>query len=706
MKRFLLWLFVFSVCLLPAIAQATDVTTETLLDDMVNFDRLTQMPDPVYRTFQFSSYDRRANLPEGPHWFGNSDGFGSEPVPAVVREIKKADRSGIGVYVIAEVNGPGAIVRCWTAAGNRRPRGMNGDIRLYLDDAKEPIFEGKAYDFLDNLYPSIAKQHGLSTDGLTAGFGQRDAGYYPIGFAKSCRVEWTGNLRGTHFYHIEMRKYAEGASVETFRPEMLDTLRAKIKEVGAILADPSGKLKPVGKSTDGEWTGESDVTVDPGKSADLFKQEGLSGKITWLELKLAAENLDGALRQTVLAITFDGHSRPQVESPLGDFFGAAPGINPYDSLPMEVRPDGTMICRFVMPFAKSATCRVTNRGNQPVTIQSKQRVAKHAWDETRDMHLYARWRVNHNLQVTARKGFDIPFLCARGQGRFVGCSVHLMNPATVPGCNWWGEGDEKVFVDDDTNVPSFFGTGSEDYFNYSWSQPYLFAHAYFAQPRCDGPATRAFVVNNRWHILDDIPFYERIDFFIEMLHHLSVDELDYARISYYYGRPGIHSDHMPLSREDLREPRRPANWEPTAEVRQAGATYFQCEDLDGAAGHIDADPQWSRGKRVLWTPTKADEKMSLTFDVPKAGTYKVSVVMSMTPSAGKFDTRINGKPVGGLSSNRGLDLYTPFHTIARVFSSGPVELKQGENTITFVSRGKNEASAGTDIGADFIWFQP
>jgi len=44
----------------------------------------------------------------------------------------------------------------------------------------------------------------------------------------------------------------------------------------------------------------------------------------------------------------------------------------------------------------------------------------------------------------------------------------------------WGEGDEKVFVDDD-RVPSIFGTGSEDYFNYSWSSPDIFAFPYCGQ---------------------------------------------------------------------------------------------------------------------------------------------------------------------------------------------------------------------------------
>lgn len=32
---------------------------------------------------------------------------------------------------------------------------------------------------------------------------------------------------------------------------------------------------------------------------------------------------------------------------------------------------------------------------------------------------------------------------------------------------WWGEGDEKFFVDGE-KFPSSFGTGSEDYIGYAW----------------------------------------------------------------------------------------------------------------------------------------------------------------------------------------------------------------------------------------------
>ena len=59
-----------------------------------------------------------------------------------------------------------------------------------------------------------------------------------------------------------------------------------------------------------------------------------------------------------------------------------------------------------------------------------------------------------------------------------------------PGAAWWGEGDEKIYVDGEA-FPSLFGTGTEDYFGYAWSTTETFAHAYHAQTRAPGAASPA-----------------------------------------------------------------------------------------------------------------------------------------------------------------------------------------------------------------------
>ena len=581
---------------------------------------------------------------------------------------------------------------------------MNGTIRMYLDNASKPVFDGPARDFLIDLYATMAKQHGIDPAGLTDGFTQRDACYCPVTFAKNCRIEWTGKINSVHFYHIELRKYATDAVVETFQPEIFDSLREKFKAVGNTLANASKIPLPAGDVK------LMDVTLKPGETTDLLSIDEKNRQISYLELKLAAKDLDRALRQTVLHITFDNHSRPQVETPLGDLFGAAPGINPYVSLPFEVTPTGSMICRFAMPFAENARIQVKNTSPESVTVAGRVVVSPYEWTD-QSMHFYAQWRVNHNMQINGRQGFDIPFVMVRGQGRFVGVSVHLMNPDNHSTGNWWGEGDEKIFVDDDGSTPSFFGTGSEDYFNYSWSEPDHYWHAYFAQPRCDGPATRGFVSNNRFHILDDIPFYQHIDFFMEMIHHQVVDGFSYARISYYYARPGSYSDQMPLFREDLRVVESPANWLPAKHSRQQNATFLQAEDLTKDNSVVEVDPFWAAGKRIAWTPNAEGEKLELNFEVPQKTKASFWIVASRTPDGGRCEFLLNGKPLDGLrgphhdQATSTLDLFSPYHKTARVYSQN-VTLQEGENTLTLISRGKTAKSAVTKVGLDYIWYIP
>ena len=111
------------------------------------------------------------------------------------------------------------------------------------------------------------------------------------------------------------------------------------------------------------------------------------------------------------------------------------------------------------------------------------------------MHFHAKWRAQ--FDVPTRPMIDWNYLTAKGQGVFAGVAFAIDNPVK----DWWGEGDEKIYVDGET-FPSHFGTGTEDYYGYAWCWPGLFTHAYHAQPRCDGPGNYGRTSVNRFHILD------------------------------------------------------------------------------------------------------------------------------------------------------------------------------------------------------------
>jgi len=335
------WLFalmsllvLFAGCGTPAPSGAA-VTTGSLYEEMIDMPGLAELPDPAYKTVQFSSYDRRSILPGGPEWFANSDGFGREPVPGFEAVLSEPGEDGIGQYLVADVEGPGALVRLWTAA-------IEGTVQLWLDGQDEPVFDGTADDFFHRYLDSYDQSASLDRDLLERTLYQRDAVYAPLPFARRLRLVWTGNLEQVHFYQLEVRKYAPGTQVETFSPEDIDTYSETINRVIAALADPDANM-PL--SSEGAPVPIA-IEIAPGESGEALVLEGPAA-VHRLELKLEAADIDKALRQTLLNITFDGYPWGQVQSPLGDFFGAAPGINPYQSLPFTVQPDGTMAVRAI-----------------------------------------------------------------------------------------------------------------------------------------------------------------------------------------------------------------------------------------------------------------------------------------------------------------------------------------------------------------------
>jgi len=683
-----------------SLAAAAPITTGDLVGEMTDLGVLVEQPEPMYKTTQFSSYDRTSVEPYAPGWYANSDGFGREPTPNFLEVLDEPGEDGIGRYLMVDVDGPGALVRFWTAA-------INGDVALYLDGGDEPIWEGSAGAFLGRTYSELAMKAGLISEPVGEGFRQAQSCYFPIPFQEGCRIEWTGDVQKIHFYQVEARHYPPGTEVQTFSLEDLKTCETDIARALEIMREPDTKWTS-GAETREEVAG--DVTASPGEREELLRLEG-GGVVTKLSVKTQADDLHRSLRATVLRIYFDGAPQPQVESPLGDFFSSGPGVSPLDTLPFTVRPDGTMVCRFAMPYRESAVFELRNLGSEDVRVIARAEVADYDWRDEESLHFHAKWRVDHDLTAAGgNEAYDLPYLCARGKGTLVGVACMLMNPGRIPtsGGNWWGEGDEKIYLDDD-RFPSLFGTGSEDYYNYAWSRPGLFDYAYCAQPLDTGPDNRGFVTNSRFHILDPLPFQQSIDFYMELFHHTPTPGLTYARIAYFYAEPWTRDDHVPptplavTSGLDL-----PENWLPLAGGAARGATFYQAEDCL-APGNANAEVVtdvhlWSAGKLVQWTPTAEGETLSLKLNVEKAGKYQVVATCAVTPTSGRVGVSMDG----GEEMRPVHDLHTPYHTMVRnfFFNEGDdrvVELDAGEHALTFHVRGKNDASGGTDIGIDFVW---
>jgi hypothetical protein len=256
-----------------------------------------------------------------------------------------------------------------------------------------------------------------------------------------------------------------------------------------------------------------------------------------LELHVDCGNaaaLERSLRSVILQMNFDGEET--VWCPASDFFGSGVGINPLQSWYRTVNADGTMICRWVMPYAKSARITIANLGDHAVTASLRANTGSWTWDE-RSLHFHSTWHYEANLKTPPPRDWNSVHL--NGRGLYVGDTLALFNP--VP--TWYGEGDEKIWVDDET-FPSFLGTGTEDYYDFSFAPQGLMQTPFANQVRVDQPMTQGHNVLTRTRNLDGIPFSKSLDFNFELIS-WKPTTLIYAMTTYWYAFPGARANVAP-----------------------------------------------------------------------------------------------------------------------------------------------------------------
>ncbi|MFO1053511.1 MAG: glycoside hydrolase family 172 protein [Planctomycetota bacterium] len=681
-----------------AMAPAQDpITFASLVRDARDLGRLCKAPDPEYDLVQWSSTDRRSTAPESPGWFANADGFGGEPIPGVAAVIEEPGPNGVGEYLIGEMQGEGAIVRTWSA-------GMNGRIRLILDG--NLVWDGEAIDFMCHRAKALLMQAGLPSDAdqPARALEMEDADYFPIPFARSVRIEWSGSLRDLHFYQVQVRHYSVRAVVRTYGA---DDLRAAASELEATAA--AFRARETSSVSGDTRHIERHDTVPVGEETafeDVLGDDVNGAAIVALSLRVGTNDMprstrERALRGTVLRISFDGSQQPQVESPIGDFFGSGPGINDFESLPMSVAADGTMTCRFPMPYHHRCRIAFRNFTTDPVEVTTALHIAPFGFDD-QTLYFRAHWRTDRDIHSEGGSSpFDLPFILMRGRGRFVGCAVQIVNPSGVPtpGGNWWGEGDEKVFVDGEP-LPTTLGTGSEDYFDYSWSRPNLFAHPYCGQPLCSGPGTAGFVSNHRFQILDDIPFKRFLGFWMEVWTHRPLDRLEYARITWCYARPQALDDHVRIQPRDVELPELPVR-APVADGGARGATLRDAWDMLPKAKRdaiaVEPDDLATRRRLLVWHPDAGDT-LALSVPITTPGEQTINLVMMEQPGGGAIEAKVGGVPVA-IESQGVLDLQHATRRQLRSFAIPTPALPAGEVALELTC-----ARAGA-VALDYAWIK-
>jgi hypothetical protein len=302
------------------------------------------------------------------------------------------------------------------------------------------------------------------------------------------------------------------------------------------------------------------VVLEPGASATLCDIAG-AGCITHIWITAGALDFkspstperDQMMRRLVLSITWDGAEHPSVLVPLGDFFGVGHGqTTNFVSLPLQMSPeDGRGLNSFFqMPFSPGARIEVRSE-MESEDLMLYFYVDYESYDELdEDLgRFHAGWN-RENPTAGEERGSEsneeflfagtnldgvgnYVILEAEGRGHYVGCSMSFLSLRSGEEWDWYGEGDDMIFIDGEAFPPTLHGTGTEDYFNtafcptQSYSAPYhgvtLGGHENWSGP----------VSLYRFHIEDPVMFTTSIRVTIEHGHANKRSD-DISSTAYWY----------------------------------------------------------------------------------------------------------------------------------------------------------------------------
>jgi len=654
----------------PVGAEKPTITFESLLDEMVDRDAAARFPQPAYTCRQASSYDRASVSAEDQDtWMANNDRSFF---------IRQEENDGREEWVMMEGQGPGCVVRFWATSGN-----PIGNIRVYVDGNKEPVINEPAKGLVGGdalVGPPLSE---VRARGMNL--------YLPIPYAKHCKITYdrpnfqvSKNNDDLLYYQINYRTYEPNAKVESFSRRGFDTAATRIAQLQKALLEPG-----IDESNVEEM---EPVTIAPGDKERVATEDISEPQaIRMLAMRLKAEDLQAATRSVILQMEFDG--KRTVWCPVGDFFGSGVGANPYKGWWRKVDEDGWMTCWWPMPFRTSCAATIENLGQQSVTVEAKAVVAPWDWDD-RSMHFHADWRQEYPIDASVKHDWN--YVETSGPGVYMGDTLCVYNPVE----GWWGEGDEKIYVDGE-EFPSHFGTGTEDYYGYAWCTPQFFCSPFHSQPLAEGPGNAGNVTNTRVRLLDGIPFTKSLKMDMEVWHWQAVT-VAYAATTYWYGQPGATSNRGPAP--EMARCFRP---EPPKPPKVEGA--IEGEDLkiimktgDGSTTvQSGAGFKWSGHKQIWWIDGKPGDKLVLALPVEEAGKYHLVASLTKAIDYGIVEIFLDDKPLG-----EPIDLFND-GVVARLYKLGTHQLTAGQHRLTVEITGANpDAVKRHMFGIDYLKLEP
>ena len=639
-----------------------DVTLDSLLEEMTDFGAVARWPQPEFTCSQTSSYDRGTKKPDEPGWFANSDQN---------QFIRTETLQGRTEKVMLDTDGPGCIVRFWLTTDKNK----QGTLRFYLDGEAEPTLVFPAYDLLSGdlgIGPPLAQPH----PGYRPDSNGGNTFYLPVPYARHCKITWEEAGSSSRYYQINYRTYAPGAVVRTFTRDALDAARPAIERNNKTLDTPPDEQagKHIETAMELAAGGSRSLDLPPGPAA-----------LRRLELRVP-HITERELRSLIVQMDCDGERT--IWCPASDFFGSGVGLNAVRSWYRTVTGDGTMVCRWVMPYQKNARISLTNLAGKPIKISLSASVGPWQWDD-RSMHFHTAW--HHETGLRTPPARDWNFVKIAGRGVYVGDTLALFNPVAT----WYGEGDEKIRVDGE-KFPSHMGTGTEDYYGYSYAPKPVHQTPFCGEPRIDQPMTQGHNTSTRTRNLDGIPFRNSFQFDMELIS-WKPTSLTYAATTYWYAFPGATTTISPQPNEAALPIPTLAETIAASASRKPGA--IECETLKiltksgdffvGAQDMKHFGERWSNGNQLLAKATAVGDSVEIEIPCPDNAPRKLVLYATQAPDFATLRFQVNGRAAVGI-----LDGHADSVQPAAVFALGVFTPRDGKFTLRAEVVGTNPASIG------------
>lgn len=330
-----------------------------------------------------------------------------------------------------------------------------------------------------------------------------------------------------------------------------------------LYKERNGKRKRI-SSYDVTGGNKDFLKVNPGDVIDIGQITG-SGCIThiWMTMAPFDDVSEPALHRKIsLRMFWDGEENPSVLAPIGDFFGIGHGITKnFWSVPLAMSPeDGQALnSYFAMPFGSSARIQIESNADRAIKFYFYVDYELYDQDIDSPLRFHALWRreITQGIEDSISNALfefggkntsgdnNYVMLDAVGKGHYVGCNLNIHNLRPTREWNWYGEGDDMIFIDGEAWPPSLHGTGMEDYFNTAWCPQQEFSSPYHGITLGGGPNWSGKISAYRFHIEDPVMFDKSIKVTIEHGHNNHRSD-DYSSTAYWY-QTEPHKDHPLIS---------------------------------------------------------------------------------------------------------------------------------------------------------------